>query len=881
MIAKPPRVARWLLGAVLPARDRRVILDDLEADCERRLAAGGSRLGARAYYWAQALRSLPSAWRLRRSAGRPRRSWRPHAELAQDVRYAVRRLRREPAFALAVLMTLGGGVAVTAASASVAHAVLLRPLPYESPDRLVRVAEFDRRRDASSGNVSWPDFLDYQARSASLQALAGHTGGSRTLTGAGAADRVTMAEVTTNFFDVLGVRPAVGRLFGPGDAVPQSAPVVVLTDGAWRRRFGADPSIVGRQIRLSGQAATVIGVLPRAFVFPPRGRAEFWLPARPSLAQVERRYFHWLDAVGRLAPGVSVETAAAELSAIARDFALVDPEFHPSADARVVPFARAVTGDVRPTLILVTVASLLMLLVACANVGGLAAARAAARRREVDVRAALGAGRFRLARQFLAEGLVLGMPAIAAGVAAGQWLLVWFVGSMPEAQRLALPHLGNPSLDPRVTLAIGAGALAASALAGMVPLTGLRSRSRVGWREGIGGGRMERRLQSVVVGGQIAVAVVLLTGGVLMVRTMTRLAERSPGFDPSNVFTARVTFAGQRYQHPEAMFAFHDDLLRRVRALPGVRAAATIDQAPLSGQGNSGTFRIRGDATEASHETKVRTASAGYFGAIGLAFEAGRPFARTGGAGGPLEVVVNRALADRVFGGRAIGARISFPFFDGQPDWEIVGVVGDEQVDQIDSEMSSIVYFDYARSPENGFTLVIRTSDDPAAVQAPLRALVASLDPDAPVFAERTLEDALSTSVAVYRRRIVLGLVGTFATASLALAMVGLFGSVARGVAARTREIGIRLTLGASRRSVMGGVLRRVAATAAGGLAVGLAGAVLFARALSGLLFGVVPGDPSTYALVAALLLAAIAAACAMPVRRAIRIDPAAALRAD
>ena len=888
----PPRLARALLQAWLPARHARVILADLDEEYERYIRPARTAIRAAIWYWAQVLRSIPAGWRLRRSEAVAARHHLSSGAVASalgrilhglgtDTRFGLRLIRRRPGLAAAVIATLGVGIAVTTASVTLVHAVLLRPLPYASPGAVVSLAELDTRRDSSSGNMSWPDFLDYQARTKTLASLAGHTGGSRTLTGSGPADRLVLAEVTANFFQMLGVSLAQGRAFQPEDGADGAAPVAILTEETWRTRFGSDPRAVGRTIELSGQAVTIVGVLPRDFVFPPRGLAQIWMPLRLSQAQRQRRYYHWLDAVGRLQPGTSIEQARSELQTIARSFTVVDPEFHPASDIRVRPFADAVVGDVRPILLIVLGAAAMLLLIACTNIAGLLVARAAARRRELEVRSALGASRLRLVRQLVLETAVLGGPAILAGLATGHWLLVRLVDTIPYAQRVALPHLTDLTLHP-VAVAVSLGvAVCATFAAGLAPAwTVLGGRHATAFRVGVGGSVSERRVQTILLAAQIAIAVVLLTGAGLMAQSVRRLAAISPGFDTDGLLTMRLTLAGGRYRSPEAVRAFQRDLLSRLSHIPGVAGAATIDDLPLTGRGNNGTFRVRSGGADA-HATSLRSVSSNYFSVIGLPVVAGRGFDDSQPLDGPRAVVVNQTLAARVFAGRAIGEHIVFPFVEGQPSWEIVGVVGDEQVDQVDRAAAPIVYFDDRRAPVNDFSLAIRTTSDTSLVLSSVKNLVASLDPAVPLFAIRSMDEMVGASRAVYRRRAVLALVGVFAVAALGLAAIGMFSVIAQSVAARTRELGVRIALGAGRRRVLAAVLRQALLPAAAGLAIGLLGSVAFGAALSGLLFGVSPTDPATLAIVGGVLAVVASAAGVAPARRALRISPVDALRPD
>jgi predicted permease len=896
----PPRLARRLLLAVLPESARRVVVGDLDEEFACHIATSRGPVRARLWYWRQALASLPAALRLRGRAGgrrgpgaRPGGAWfggnppaaGPLSGTGTDLRFAVRLLRRRPGLSVAVIMTFALGIAATTAVLSLANAVLFRPLPYDAPSRLVALEEVDTRRGSSSGNVSWPDYLDYRAGAETLVDLAGYTGGSRTLTGPGLpADQVPITEVTPNFFRTLGVRPALGRDLVPEDALPGAPAVVLLTDEAWRRRFGAAPDIIGRDVQLGTAPATVVGVLPAEFEFPLRGLAELFLPLRPRDAQIERRYFHWLDLVGRLRPGVTLDEAARDLDRIARGFQAIDPQYHPAAAVRVAPLAELIVGDVRPMLLVLLGAGLVLFAIAAANIAGLLLARAATRGPEIGIRVAVGASRGRLVRQLVAESLALAVPASLVGVAAGAVSVRAFVETLPRGQRASLPHLATIGLDPAVVAWTLAASMALACVFGLLPAWRLTGRAQGGGlRRGVGVDRREARWQAGFVAVQVALAVVLLSGAGLMARSVRNLADVSPGFDPEGLLTLRTTIAGERYAGRDAVLAFHAQLLARLDALPEVAGAATIDDPPLTGRGNTGTFRIEGETAEAESSTRLRTVTANYFDVVGVPLLEGRRFGPDDRPGAPGVLLVNDALAREAFDGRALGRRIAFPFIAGQPYWEIVGVVGNERFDGIEQPAGPAAYFHYGQSPDRGITVALRTRslDDPLVLESAVRAIVADLDSGLPVFAVRSMTGLLDDSDPVFRRRVVLQLVGVFALAALALSVVGLHGVVARTVATRTREIGVRMTLGARGGDVARTTLGRGLAPAGAGLVLGLGGSVVFGRLLATLLFGMSPHDPATLAAVGGLFALVALLACLGPTLRALRIDPVQALRRD
>ena len=881
----PPRIARRLLLLLLPASDRRVVVGDLDEEFTRHVATSRGRVGATLWYWRQTLRSLPAALRLRRRMRGRAPDHRLLAGFAGDLRFGFRLLRRRPWLSLAVAVTFALGIAVSTAALSLSNAVLFKPLPYEAPSRLVVFEEVDTRRESSSGNVSWPDYLEYRDHAGTLSDLAGYTGGNRTVTGPGLpADRVPISEVTPNFLRTLGVRPVTGRDFVPEDAARGASLVALVTDEAWRKRFGAAPDLVGREIQLGSVRTTVIGVLPPDFEFPLLGLAELFLPIRPSDAQLERRYFHWLNLIGRLRPGVTMDVAHADFDGIARGFAALDPQYHPAAAVRALPLTDAIVGDVRPMLMALLGAALILFAIATANVGGLMLARSATRDIELGVRAAIGASRGRLIRQFVAESLALALPAAVLGVAAGALVLHRVVETLPPGPRAALPRLSTIGLDPAVVAWSLLASTALACLPGLLPawrLTGRRRQPTL--RAGIGPDRREARVQAAFVAAQIALAVVLVAGAALMARSVRNLADVSPGFDPDGLLAFRTTIPADRYADREAVLAFHTELLARLDALPDVAGATTIDQPPLTGRGNTGSFRIEGETEDFRSSTRLRTVTANYFDVAGVPVVAGRRFTADDRPGATRVLLVNEAFAREVFAGRAVGRRIAFPFVDGQPYWEIVGVVGNERLDGIEQPAGPAAFFHYDQSPDRGITVMLRweAAKDPTALEPAVRALVADLDPGIPVFSVQSMSGLLGASPPVFRRRVVLQLVGVFAVAALLLSVVGLYGIVAQTVAARTREIGVRMALGARGADVARATLVRGLAPAAAGLAIGLAGSVLFGRMLATLLFGTSPHDPSTLVAVTALFATVALLACLGPTVRALHVDPVEALRRD
>ncbi|MEO6235365.1 MAG: ABC transporter permease [Vicinamibacterales bacterium] len=869
---RPPRLPRVLVALLAAPEDRRIIIGDLDEEFTRR--ASISLIRAHGWYWAQVSASLPSVVRSR---------WRRAAlftDFGGDIRRACRGIWRRPGFAAAAVLTMALGSGITTAVVSVVEAVLLRPLPYGNGERVHAIQESDGVR--SGANFSWADFIDLSTRLHAFSAIAGYSGASRTLTGHGAAERLPAIEVTPRFFEVLGITPALGRDFTPADALRGAPPVVVLSDGAWRRRLAGDPAALGATVILGGVPHTVVGVLPRAFIFPPRADPELWLPLRPSAAQEARPYLHFLDVVGARRPDMSAAVAAEDVESVARAWQHSGDAWHASTGVRAVPLREEMVAGVRPALLLLLGAALLVLLAAAINVSGLILARASGRAREVSVRAALGATRLRLARQLVVEALCLGALGSCGGLLLGYWSVSAFAAITPARFRAVLPYADNLSVSPRAAWLSVSLTLAAIVAASLLPAlrrprptgvlaTGVRATA----------GRAETRLRGALVAAQIALAVALLAGTALLARSVGKLTRVSTGFEIAGLVSGRLNFPPGRYETPDALTAAVDRVLERVRAVPGVIGAEAINQLPLSGLGNSGDFAIVGRASTLPSNPLIRDVTPGYFALMRIPLLEGRRIEPSDSRASQRVVVVNRTLARHYFAsGSAIGQRIVFEFFDGKPQWTIVGVVGDERFGDLDRPMAPVVYFPYAQDPEGSFSLVVRAAAPESAGES-LRAAIASIEPELPLFGLRTLERTAAESNAMFLRALVSRLLAWFSLAALLLAGVGVYGVLSEALAARTREIGVRMALGATRGAIARLVFVSGARPALAGLAGGTILTVAAAPAVRSLLFGVTLLDVPSLAVVTGLLLAVTGLACALPAWRAIRLPVTTALRND
>ncbi len=790
-----------------------------------------------------------------------------------DLRAAARQLRRSPGFALLVAGVLALGIGVNAAVFGVVDAVLLRDLPYRDPGRLVMA--FTAYPDFGHSSTSLPDFLDWRDGFRPAGDLAAFGNASFNVTGAGAPERARGAVITSDFFRVLGAPPALGRSFTADEERGPTPTVAILGHGYWRRRFGGDPGVVGRTLVLNGVARTVVGVAPAALLRP--ADADVLLPLRTDTALGRRSEF--LTVVGRMRPGVTLERARGVLATVGRRLQAEYPETNsPRLSIDLVPMRDEIVGPVRPSLVVFAGAVGLVLLVACANIANLLLTRAAAREREVALRAALGASRRRLFRQFLAESLVLALAGGAAGLAVAAGLVRALRAAAPEA----IPRLDEAGLDWRVlvfTLAVSVGTgvlfgLAPALRAGREELQGAM---RGGGRS-VAGHAGARRASAGLVVAEMSLSVVLVVGAGLLLRSFVALQQVRPGFEAGGVFTAQVTLPRAAYPRVDDQVApFWDALLERVRALPGVRAAAVASNVPLTSPPYT-TFQIAGRPAGPGEDVQPFAVSADYFRAMGIPLVRGRVFGPQDGPGAPRVAVVGAEAARRFWPGRdPIGARITTG--DTAEYMTVVGVVADVRQEELAAKPYPQLYAVAAQQPARAMYLAVRTAGDPGALAGPVRRLVAALDPQLPVYGVSTMDERVGRSVA--RPRVTASLVVLFGALALALAAFGIYGVVALAVAQRTRELGVRLAIGARPGDVVRLVVRQEMRPALGGVALGLVAAAAASRLLAGLLYGVGAADPATFAAVAVFLAGVAAAATWMPARRATRVSPLDALRGD
>ena len=795
-----------------------------------------------------------------------------------DARLASRRLIKSPGFTAVALLTMALGIGATSAIFSVVHAVLLTPLPFPEPGRLVGVYQvWEGEREVFTP----PNFIDVQAQVKSIASMGAYDTAAVTLTNAGDPARFVGVVVSAGFFDALQTPPLHGRVLQARDNEPGNTDVVVLGHALWRNRFGARPDIVGQTIMLDGRSTQVVGVMPEGFAWPESG--DLWKPVEYTEAyRVNNRGAWYLEVVGRLAPGASLEQAKAELSTIA---AQLEQQYEDNKDVGMTahPLLDATVGERRVALLVLLGAVAVVLLIACANVANLMLARAAARENEFAVRAALGAGRARIVRQLLIESLVLS----AAGGALGLALAYAGTRALVALGPAGFPRLETIGLSLPVVLFTASIALLTGIGFGLVPAlqaggasfgNALRERGR-----SAPGGARGRRARAALVVAELALAVVLLVGAGLLLRSFARLVNVDPGFDPSNGITFSLNLPEQAYDSDARRFSFYTGLKERLEALPGVAAASVTQAVPPTGMYFTISFTVQGRPPLPPNQTpalEVRVTDEDYFPLMGIPITRGRGFETTDRAGSPQVLILTESAVRLHFPGEdPIGQMMELGWSrDGvRVGGRIVGIAADVKSHGLDAAAPAQVYVPLAQVPIASTAVVMRTRTAPEQLLPAVRGAVAAADPNLPIARLETLEEHVSRSVA--ERRFYMLLLATFAAVALTLAAIGIFGVLSYLVSMRTREIGIRVALGASRTSVIGMVLRQAMLSAGLGVAIGLAAAFGLSRFLTAMLFELEATDPLTFVAVAVALLAVALVAAWLPARRAVRVEPTEALR--
>ena len=822
--------------------------------------------------------------------------------LLQDWRFAWRGLVRAPGFAAVAIATLALGIGANSAIFTVVNAVVMRQLPYAHPERLVRVTSDFTALGGLDVGLSQPELLDYRDRSGLFDAVAGVWAINANLTEVDEPERVEVLLASPNYFDVLGARPQLGRLFSPEDEGPGITEVLVISDGLWRRRFAASPDAIGRKLRIDNDWYTIVGVLPPDFRHPGRSvltDVDAWAPTsfkqNPFPAEPQRGNNYITGAIGRLKPGVTIEQARERLTAFGQGLRSAYPNDYPARAGwapRLLPLREDLVGSVRAPLLIVFAAVGVVLLIACANIANLLLARASGRQREIAIRRALGSSRPRLVRLLLTESLMLS----ALGGIAGAILSVWLVELLLAIVPSGLPRLQEIRLDRQVVVFTALLSLVTAIVFGTLPAMSSSSTDvNHALKEDARGTSSGRGwLKSGLVVAEFALAVVLLVGAALLVRSFWRLQHVDLGFDPGNVLTARLWLPqpndpnqgrySNRTTGQAARVTTYEEILRRAETLPGVSAAAMAGALPFDGSRSQVVFTAEG--TEGDPQSSLPTsqltwASPRYFDVMGIRMLNGRSFGAQDDATGLPAVIVSASIAKRSWPGQdPIGKRLHLGGPQAKNPWmTVVGVVDDMRNRRLEEDPKPTIYRPLKQSSNLAVALVLKTHNDPDALRAALANEVRAVDPDLPTYGVRPMEELIDTATA--SRRFSTQLLTAFAVLALVLAAVGIYGVMAFVVGQRTREMGIRVALGAHPREVVTLVLREALVLAVAGVAAGAAGAVIISRYLSGMLFEVRATDPATYAGIAVLLTITAALAAWRPARRAAAVDPILALRAD
>ena len=806
--------------------------------------------------------------------------------VVKDLRFAFRGLLKRPAFSAIAVVTLGLGIGASTAIFSVVNSVMLRALPYPNADRLVAIRELNR--EGKRIQTTGPNFIDWRAQNTVFEHLAAIKRTSVNLTLADRAERINYAQTSANFFDVFGVGPQLGRLFVSGDEQAGHEPVVVLSDALWRRIFGGDPGIVGQKINLDSESYTVIGVAPAGFQYP--DKVEVWLPPlklapefNRQIEPTDRRGMGYLNVVGLLKPGVSVAQAASEMETITSRLRQQYPNTNNRRFNAVLSLHEHLTGESNTMLWLLFGAVMFVLLIACANVANLLLASATSRSREIAIRVALGASRWRVVRQLLTESAILALAGGALGLALSSWGVTVLTKLLPQE----FPRLNEIGMDWRVFGFTLGASLLTGFIFGFAPAlhiskTDVQEAMKESGR-GTAGSTRHTRLRHALIVTEVALSVVLLAGAGLLFRSFLRLQSVNAGFTADQVLTAQLSPAGPQFQEDDQYVAFYNQVVERARNIPGVISAGTINTLPLAG-GPTVSYRIDGRPilpVDKWIPTNMRSVSPDYFSTMSIPVLQGSNFTAADRAGAPRRLLINQALAQRDFPNEdPIGKRITLGNTDenNQPIWfEIIGVTANVRSEELREAAPPELYFSVAQIPWPKMAIVLRATVEPESIAPALRQIVAEVDRTVPVAEVQTMDHIVSASVT--QPRFNLFLLGLFGGIALLLSAAGIYGVTSYTVTQRTHEMGIRLALGAQVGDVLKLVLGQGLAVIAIGLVVGLAASFALLRLMRSLLFGVGENDPLTFAAITVVLFLVALLACYVPARRATKVDPLIALR--
>jgi len=802
----------------------------------------------------------------------------------QDLRFTLRQLRKNPGFALTAILILALGMGVTVAIFGFVDAALLQPLPYANPNRLLSVDEQSAVFPRS--NLSYDDYQDWKRLNRSFSSIEVYTSAAYLLHLGSTVEPVPSARVSDGFFSTLGVNPILGRGFLPGEDRPGGAKIVMLSYGTWLKRFGGRGDVVGQSVSLNGDAFTIVGVLPREFAFAPRGNAEFWTPLLDKIDCEQHRTCHNLDGIGRLRDGVTMQAALSDLQAIAAQLEKQYPGSNQGQGVSLLPLSEIIVGNFRPILKTLLGGVGLLLLIACVNVASLVLVRSESRRREIAVRGALGATQARLVRQFVTEGLLLAAAGCAAGIAVAQWSMRLLTHMIPKAAASFVPFLNQVSLNAHTGAFAGAIALLATLLLATTPLLRLSSQDlRDGLSEGgrNAAGRLWRRMGANLVIVELAVAVVLLVGAGLLGQSFYRLMHVETGFDTTHLATVQVMAPPKIYANDAQKVAMYREIVRRLSAMPGVLSVGITSDLPVQCNCDTDWIRVPGKPFHGEHnEVDERDVSAEYLPTLKAQLMRGRLFSDDEDASKPKVMLINESFARKYFPGEdPIGKKVGDGDLTPKSMREIVGVVADVREGALDADIWPTEYEDINQDPGNFIAVAVRTGQDEKTVLPVMVSTLRQIGPNLGVYGDITMTDQISTSQSAVLHSLSTWLVAGFASMALVLGVVGLYGVVAYSVSQRTREIGVRMALGAQRATVYRLVMRQAGWLTATGLGIGLACSLGTSMLMRKVLFGVQAWDVPTLAGVAIVLGVASLTASFFPARRAASVNPTDALRAE
>jgi macrolide transport system ATP-binding/permease protein len=804
--------------------------------------------------------------------------------VAQDIRFTFRQLRKNPVFAITAIVMIALGAGASVAIFAFVDAALIKPLPYQNPSRLVFVTETTPQ--IPRANLSYPDYLDWKKQNRVFDSMDVYNSQSRVISTAAGMLRIPGARVSDGFFRTLGISPVAGRDFYAGEDLPEAPQTLILSYASWQKRFGGKPEVIGQSITVDEIAYVIIGVLPQTFHFAPVGDAEFWTTLHASAGCLARRSCHSLEGIARLKDGVSIEAAVGDVTRIAKDLEAQYPDSNRNQGATVGPLTEFIVGDVKPVLLLLLGGAGLLLLIACINVASLLLVRSETRRRELSVRRALGATRARLIRQFVVEGIVLVLVGTAAGLVFSYWAMKILIGLVPVYLMTGMPYLNDLGLNARVlmfALAIAAFAVALFSLTPAVRLSTLDVRE--GMAEGARGaaGKVWTRIGSKLVVLELTTAMVLLAGAGLLGKSLYRLLQVSAGFETNHLITMTVSAPRSDYSEGKQALALGRKVVDDIKSLPGVKSVALASTLPLSFNGNTDWIRFVGRAYNGEHnEVNQRGVSSDYFATLQAKLLRGRTFADSEDISKPNVVVINQTLARKYFPDEdPIGQRFGDTSLTKESLKEIVGVIDDIREGPLDSEIWPAYYYAFNQSPDYEFSLVVRTEQGEDSLIPTVTDAVRRIDSRINIANQTTMTERVKNAPTVYLRRSATWLVGGFAAVALLLGVVGLYGVIAYSVSQRTREIGVRIALGAQRGTVYRLILKDAGVLALAGIVLGLGCAILTASLMRNLLFGIPPWDIATLVCVALVLGSSALLASFLPARRAASVDPITTLRAE